>query len=372
MSSLKSDLRAAAGIAKSYVLAAFVLKRVVWAFVLAFLISFMTFILFFVMPGVVGVARSSSSDQVLSMARLYDVQDQSIFEQYGHFMWRFLAHGDLGRSFNSGLPVMQQLVSAVPVTLGLVFGGAILWLLMAFPLGILSALRPRSLLDRFGMIFVLVGVSAHPVFLGLILSYVFGFKLGVVPIAGYCDFFNPVLQCGGAVDWFYHMLLPWLTFALLFAALYTRMIRALVLETLQEDYVRTARAKGAGEARVIKSHVLRNSMLPIVTMLGMDIGFAFSTVLFVESVFSLPGVGRMLYESATRIDMPAIMGIFFVVSIFVVFANMIADIVCMLLDPRIHTQRAGSSKKRRSRLRASRGRATPPRPAQRASATAPR
>src|SRR6187551_3734590 len=123
---------------------------------MAFLISLVTFILFFVVPGVVGTARSSSSDQVLSMARLYDIEDQSIYEQYGHFMWRFLAHGDLGRSFNSGLPVMQQLVSAIPVTVALVLGGAILWLLIAFPLGILSALRPRSLLDRFGMIFVLI------------------------------------------------------------------------------------------------------------------------------------------------------------------------------------------------------------------------
>lgn len=350
------------------------LKRILWALVMAFLISLVTFILFFVVPGVVGTARSSSSDQVLSMARLYDIEDQSIYEQYGHFMWRFLAHGDLGRSFNSGLPVMQQLVSAIPVTVALVLGGAILWLLIAFPLGILSALRPRSLLDRFGMIFVLIGISIHPVFLALVLSYVFGFKLGITPIAGYCDFFNPVLQCGGAVDWVYHMLLPWLTFSLLFAALYTRMIRAMVLENLHEDYVRTARAKGASEARVIRSHVLRNAMLPIVTMVGMDIGVAFGTVLFVESVFSLPGVGRMLYESATHLDLPAIMGIVFVMSIFVVIANMIADIVCTILDPRMYVARAGSyAKKRRRRPPATvLGRPTPPARPRSASANAPR
>jgi peptide/nickel transport system permease protein len=263
-------------------------------------------------------------------------------------------------------------VSALPVTIGLVLGGAILWLIIAFPIGILSALRPRSLLDRFGMIFVLIGVSAHPVWIGLILSYVFGFKLGITPIAGYCDFFNPVLQCGGAVDWFYHMLLPWLTFSLLFAALYTRMIRAMVLETLQEDYIRTARAKGASSARVIKSHVLRNAMLPIVTMVGMDVGLAFAGVLFIESVFDLPGVGRMLYVAATRIDLPVIMGVFFVVSIAVVFANMIADIICMLLDPRMHVARAGSHKERRSWLRPSGDRASAPTPARSASATAPR
>jgi peptide/nickel transport system permease protein len=353
-------------------LAAFVLKRVVWAFALAFLISFITFVLFFIVPDTARVARNSSADQLVSLARQYDVEGQSIFEQYGHFMWRFLAHGDLGKSFATGLPVMQQLVSALPVTIGLVIGGCILWLIIAFPIGILSALRPRSLLDRFGMIFVLIGISAHPVWIGLLLSYVFGFKLGITPIAGYCDFFNPVLQCGGAVDWFYHMLLPWLTFSLLFAALYTRMIRAMVLETLQEDYVRTAQAKGASSARVIKSHVLRNAMLPIVTMVGMDVGLAFAGALFIETVFDLPGVGRMLYQAATRIDLPVIMGIFFVVSIAVVFANMIADIVCMVLDPRMHVARAGSYKERRSWLRPTGGRASAPTPARSASATAPR
>src|SRR5262249_6573552 len=163
-----------------------------------------------------------------------------------------IRHGDLGTSFYSNQPVNQALAAALPVTIALLAGGVILWMMIAFPIGILSALRPRSLLDRFGMVFVLIVISAHPVWIGLILSYVFGFKLGITPIAGYCDFFNPVLQCGGAVDWFYHMILPWITFAFLFAALYTRMIRAMVIETLQEDYVRTARAKGAGTARVLK------------------------------------------------------------------------------------------------------------------------
>jgi peptide/nickel transport system permease protein len=354
-------------------LAAFVLKRLAWAVVLAFLISFITFVLFFIVPDTAQVARSSNADQLVSLARQYDVEGQSIFEQYGHFMWRFLGHGDLGNSFVTGLPVRQQLLSAIPVTLALAIGGCILWLIIAFPIGILSALRPRSLLDRFGMIFVLIGISAHPVWIGLILSYFLGFKLGITPIAGYCDFFNPVLQCGGAVDWFYHMLLPWLTFSLLFAALYTRMIRATVLETLQEDYVRTARAKGASSARVVKSHVLRNAMLPIVTMVGMDVGVAFSYTLFIETVFELPGVGRMLYEGAARLDLPVIMGIFFVVSILVVFANMIADIVCMVLDPRMHVARVASyGRVRRRLIPRGAGRATPPTPARSASATAPR
>ena len=355
-------------------MAAFVLKRVVWAFVLAFLISFITFVLFFVVPGETRVARGSNQDQLVSLARQYDIEGQGIFEQYGHFMGRILAHGDFGKSFVTHQAVSEKLAAALPVTIALIAGGTILWLLMAFPIGILSALRPRSLLDRFSMVFVLIGVSAHPVWIALILSYVFGFKLGITPIAGYCDFFNSHLTCGGAVDWVYHMLLPWLTFAFLFAALYTRMIRAMVLETMQEEYVRTARAKGASSARVLKSHVLRNAMLPIVTMVGMDVAVAFGGALFIETVFDLPGVGQMLYDAATRLDLPVIMGVFLVIAFAVVISNLIADIVCMVLDPRMHVSRVSSYGKAKGPGIFSRvaGRATPPTPARSASATAPR
>jgi len=357
-------------------LAAFVLKRVAWAVMLAFLITFFTFVLFFIVPGQARVARNSSADQLVSLARTYDVQGQSIIQQYGHFVWRIIGHGDFGRSFTTHQPVAERLASALPVTISLIVGGTLLWLVIAFPIGILSALRPRSLLDRFSMIFVLIGVSAHPVWIALIFSYVFGFKLGITPIAGYCDFFNPTLQCGGAVDWIYHMLLPWATFALLFAALYTRMIRAMVIETMQEDYVRVAQAKGASSARVMRSHVLRNAMLPIVTMLGMDVAVAFGGALFIETIFDLPGVGGMLYSAATQLDLPVILAIFLVMSFVVVIANMVADIVCMVLDPRMHASRAGSYAKERRRPLLSRdsdsGRTSGPRPAQSASAAAPR
>ena len=145
-------------------------------------------------------------------------------------------------------------------------------MLIAVPIGILSALRPRSLLDRSAMVFVLIGISAHPVWIGLILIYFVGYKAGLTPLGGYCDMINPSTDCGGPIEWAHSLILPWITFAILFAALYVRMIRANVLEAMNEDYVRTARAKGAPEWLVMRSHVLRNAMLPIVTMLGMDIG----------------------------------------------------------------------------------------------------
>jgi peptide/nickel transport system permease protein len=226
-------------------------------------------------------------------------------------------------------------LNAAPVTASLVFGGAVVWMLIALPLGILSALRPRSLLDRAGMVFVLVGISAHPVWIGLILAYIFGYKLGWTPITGYCDMINPSTNCGGPVQWAYHMILPWITFAILFAALYVRMIRATVMETLTEDYVRTARAKGAPESQVIRSHVLRNALLPVVTMLGMDIGLALGGAIFTETVFGLPGLGQVALESIQQFDLPITQGIVVFGTVMILFFNLIVDLLYAFIDPRI-------------------------------------
>ena len=241
----------------------------------------------------------------------------------------------LGRSFATRQDVNSVVGRSAPVTASLVLGGAIMWMLIALPLGILSALRPRSLLDRISMIFVLIGISAHPVWLGLIFAYVFGFKLGLTPITGYCNAINPVGSCGGPVQWAYHLILPWMTFAILFAALYVRMIRANVMETLNEDYVRTARAKGAPEWQVMRSHVLRNALLPVVTMLGMDISLALGGAVFTESVYGLPGLGRTLLQSLDSFDLPITLGIVVFATISIIVINLFVDLIYAVVDPRI-------------------------------------
>ena len=185
------------------------------------------------------------------------------------------------------------------------------------------------------MIFVLIGISAHPVWIGLILAYVFGYKLEWTPITGYCDFVNPSTDCGGPVQWAYHMILPWTTFAILFAALYVRMIRANVMEALGEEYVRTARAKGAPEWVVMRSHVLRNAMLPVVTMLGMDIGVALGGAIFTESVFSLPGLGQTALQGVTQFDLPIVQGVVVFATCGIIIFNLIVDILYAWIDPRI-------------------------------------
>ncbi len=258
----------------------------------------------------------------------------SFFEEYGTFVWR-IVHGDLGRSFATRQDVTEIIAQAAPVTASLILGAGVVWLLIALPIGILSAYRPRSLLDRTSMAFVLAGVSLHPLWVGYMLSWYFGFKLRWVPVNGYCDVFNTITACGGPVQWAYHLLLPWLTFSLGFAALYARMVRASVLETLHEDYVRTARAKGLGEWFVLRSHVLRNAMLPVVTMMGMDLSLAFAGAVFVERVYGLPGIGYLLFNALGRRDMPVILGVVVLVTTAILIANLVVDLLYAVLDPRV-------------------------------------
>jgi peptide/nickel transport system permease protein len=226
---------------------------------------------------------------------------------------------------------------AVPVTAALVVGGAILWMMIAVPIGIISALRPRSLIDRGAMIFILIGISAPVVWIGLLFQYFIGFRLGWTPNAGYCDVFNPPegASCGGPADWTYHLILPWLTFAILFAASYARMIRANVMDTLGEDYVRTARAKGAPENLVIRRHVLRNALLPIVTMLGLDIGVALGGAIFTEAIFNLPGLGRLALNSVLNLDLPTMQGVVVFATLAIILFNVIVDVAYAMIDPRI-------------------------------------
>jgi peptide/nickel transport system permease protein len=272
--------------------------------------------------------------------------DRPIYVQYGKFIGRLMPFSfsggphfktpSLGQSFFNRQPVNTLVLTAAPVTISLVLGGAFFWMLIALPVGVLSALRPRSLLDRTSMTFVLIGISAHPIWIGLIFAYFFGFKWHITPITGYADFINPLEgQQGGPVQWAYHMILPWATFAILYSALYVRMIRANVLETMNEDYVRTARAKGAPESQVLRSHILRNSMLPVVTLLGMDIGLALGGAIFTESVYSLPGLGRTAILALNNFDTPTVQGIIVFATVAVIVLNLFVDLLYAFIDPRI-------------------------------------
>jgi peptide/nickel transport system permease protein len=321
----------------------FLIRRLLWAGFLFIAVTLVTYVIFFLAPAnperiICGGERARPG--CLEKVRDELALDKPIVVQYGKFLQRLVIDRDLGKSYITEQSVNEIIGKAAPVTASLVFGGAVLWMFIGLSVGIFSALRPRSLLDRAAMVFVLVGVSAHPVWIGLIFSYFFGAKLGWTPITGYCDAVSPPpgLGCGGIVDWAWHMILPWMTFAILFAALYVRMVRANVLETMNEDFVRTARAKGAPESRVMRSHILRNAMLPVVTMLGMDIGIALGGAIFTEAVYTLPGLGRTAVVAIDQYDLPIVQGVVVFGTLAIIVFNLVVDILYAWIDPRIRLE----------------------------------
>jgi peptide/nickel transport system permease protein len=325
-------------------MAGYLVRRVLWACVLFFVLTAFTFVVYFVIPGnrvqVRGQARAGTQQQARSQLELTG----PVVAQYIEFVERVATHGSLGRSYYNRLPVNSLVLRSASVTASLVVGGILLALLIAVPVGILSALRPRSKLDRGGMTLVLLGISVHPVIVALTFAYVFGARLGVLPTSGYCDVFSPSPGCGGPRQWADHLILPWIAFALPFAAIYTRMIRAYLIEALGEDHVLFARAKGASEARVVRRHALRPVLAPLLTMLAMDVGTVFvgtmaagtvAATLFVEQIFGLPGLGTLLVNAATRLDLPVLVGVTVFVTTLILALMLVADVLTWMLDPRI-------------------------------------
>ena len=314
----------------------YLLRRAVWACVLVLVVTFVMYVLFFVAP-IGGLSVSGRYDDV-RLADSGSTQDdeQPALAEYVGFLGD-LAHGNFGTSWRSQDEVGDMIGQAVPATASLVLGGMVLWLVVAFSLGIYSAVRPRSLVDRVGSGFVLFGISAHPLWLGLVLAWLLGYVVEVFPIQGYCDFIRPsdASECGGPVQWAYHLVLPWIVFASAFAALYARMIRSSLAETLKEDYITAARARGVPERSVLRKHALRNGLIPIVTMLAMDLGIAFGSTLFIERIFQIPGLGFMVANALPRRDMPVILGVIVFVSLLIVLCNLLVDLLYGILDPRV-------------------------------------
>ena len=319
----------------------YLIRRLLWAILLFLIITFVTFVIFFMAPQDPARAQcggDQASRACLELATEKLGLDKPVYVQYYRFLKTLVLDQSLGYSYATRAGLNEIIIEDARVTASLVIGGAVLWMIIALSVGIFSALRPRSLIDRAAMVFVLIGVSAHPVWIGLILSYFFGVKWGITPIANYANFFGAPADSGlpgGPWQWFYHMILPWITFAILFAALYVRMIRANVMETLNEDFVRTARAKGAPERRILFSHVLRNALLPVVTMLGMDIGVALGGAIFTETVFQLPGLGREAVVAIRAQDLATLQAIVVFSTIAILFFNLVVDLLYAWIDPRI-------------------------------------
>ena len=317
----------------------YLIRRLLWAFVLFLAVTIVTYVIFFLVPASparLAAGQSATPERVKEVEEFLGLNDP-IYIQYGNFLKRLVVDGSLGQSFITRQSVNEEIFRAAPITASLVFGGMILVLLVAIPLGIFSALRPRSLLDRAAMTYVLIGISLPSFWIGLVLSYFIGYKWGLTPIAGYCEVFSvpEAAVCGGFTDWAYRMVLPWLTLSIVVAGTYVRFVRAEVMETMNQDYVRTARAKGAPERQVMRSHILRNAMLPVVTMIGMDIGILLGGSILIETVFGLPGLGGTAFESISRYDLPTLQGVVIFGAIAIIIFTLIVDLMYAWIDPRI-------------------------------------
>ena len=316
----------------------YIIRRLLWLVVTLLLITLFTYLIFFVMPPsdpAVRFAGKQPTPELIAEVKRQFCLDKPLLAQYGLFVKRIFLGDEygwpgMGFSFNTRAALKPVIFDRMLITIQLALGAAVLWLLVGIPIGILSALKPRSLFDRFAMGFALFGVSAPVFFIGPLALYIFLFKLGWLPGSG----FYPITRYGFAT-WFSHMIMPLSVLALAFAAFYARMSRGNLIETMGEDYIRTARAKGLSERRVVLKHGLRSSLTPLVTMLGLDLGGLLGGAIITETVFNLQGLGNYAIQSVFSGDLYAILDVTIIAAFFVTFANLFVDVVYAFLDPRV-------------------------------------
>jgi len=316
-------------------LARFLVRRILTGIIVLWIVASGTFFLFFARPVQI-VARElagrAATPQIINEVIRNLGLDQPIMVQYWHFLGN-TAHGDFGISYFTGEAVKTILAQDLPITASVVVGGVVIWLIVGLAVGILSATRARSLFDRVSTVGVLAGISMPVFVLGELLIIGVFLPLNQHGISWIQTGYYPLSQ--GPVPWVGHMILPWVTLAAVQAAVYTRLSRGSLLDTMGEDYIRTARAKGLSEARVIYRHGLRAALTPVVSQLGIDIGALLGGVIVVEQVFGLPGLGSDSVQAIATGNLPVIIGFVLLASVFVVAANIIVDMAYALLDPRV-------------------------------------
>jgi peptide/nickel transport system permease protein len=309
----------------------FIIRRLLAMVLVLFAISVLTFLIFNVIPNgdpAVRIAGRNSTETAITAIRQEWGFDKSLPQQYVTTMKKVFS-GDLVSYYNS-LNVGEEIRRGFPRTLALAVGAAIIWMVFAVALGLYSALRAGGFSDRFLTVLALIGISMPVFWVGALMNYYLGFKAGIFPNGGYVEFTkNPL-------DWAWHLILPWTALSILFIGLYSRVLRGNVLDTMNEDFVRTARAKGLSERQILIRHVLRNSLIPIVTLWGLDFGAVIGGgAVLTESVFDLQGVGQYFADSIAQLDVPPVLAVTMFGAFFVVAMNTIVDIAYAYMDPRI-------------------------------------
>jgi peptide/nickel transport system permease protein len=314
----------------------YIIRRMLWGVALLILVSALLFVMFRVLPTADPAklrAGRLQNPKIIAEIRADLGLDKPLFTQFWVYMKGIFLHFDLGYSYYSTAPVKDLIANRIPATLSLVIGGAVVWLVSGLTVGIISAMRPGSRLDRFSMGGALVLVSAPEYWLGLISLYLFAADIGkwkIFPGAG-----SYVPLTSDPWKWFTSLILPWFVVAAGNAAIYARLMRSSLIETMSEDYIRTARAKGLRERRVVMKHGVRSAINPIMTILGLDIGVLLGSSVLVETVFDIPGIGRLNYDAITHSDFPIVQGTVLLAALFIIIANILVDIAYAYLDPRV-------------------------------------
>jgi peptide/nickel transport system permease protein len=333
----------------------YIIRRLIAAVLLLFVVTAVVFVIFFEVPRLGGqtaddlasryVGKTAGPEQTHLAAERLGFTDP-LYEQYGRFVKGLVAGADydtgtsvehcpapcLGYSFKTQNAVLPDLLDRLPVTLSLAAGAAVLWLLGGVATGVLSALKRGSVFDRGAMGIALAGVSLPIFFTGLLALSIFSYNLKWTPPGGT----NPLDQ-DNPWDWAASLILPWITLAFLYAAQYARLTRAGMLETMQEDFIRTARAKGLRERSVVIKHGLRSALTPILTIFGLDLGLLLGGAILTETTFSLPGIGQYAVIALRNQDLPKVLGVTLIGAVFIILANLIVDLLYAVVDPRVRT-----------------------------------
>jgi len=313
----------------------YIIRRLLWVVVLMFFISLLVFAIFYLLPtadpATLRAGRQSTPEAIAAIREQLGLDDPW-YQQYFNYMKDLVLHFDFGTSFTNDAPVRDLLLDRIPATLFLVVGAALLWLFLGVAIGTLSAVKRGSASDRLAMGTALVFISAPVYWLGLVMLYLFSNDIGKVHIFPGAGSYQ---DHHGIIDRVPSMILPWIVLAAAFTAIYARLMRGNMIEVLSEDYIRTARAKGLKERRVIVRHAARSAMTPIVTIFGIDVGVLMGGAILTESVFNIPGVGRLAFDAIQRTDLPTIQGTTLFLALGVALASVVVDVLYAFLDPRV-------------------------------------
>jgi peptide/nickel transport system permease protein len=319
-------------------MARYIARRLIGMILLLIVVSGVTFFIFNVFPSTDPAALRAGrqpTPEVIQAIREDLGLDRPLVVQFGDYIWGVFAHQDFGRSYVSNVDVLGEILRDLPATISLAIGGVIVWLTFGLSIGIISAVRHRTIFDRVAIGLSLIAISAPVYWLGLVALYLFAPDFGVFGLGFVGGQGSYVPFSDDPSKWFQSLILPWFVLATTFAAVYARLLRGSLLEVLGEDYIRTARAKGLNERTVILKHGVRSAITPVVTVLGLDIGILLGGAILTESVFNIPGIGRLAYDAITRGDLPIVQGTVLFGAFFIIIMNLIVDILYAFLDPRV-------------------------------------